>query len=112
MTKSAKSPSSGRSRAGHTHTPRWQTPAEVAAHRKAQSKYEATPDQIKKRGNRTQARRVLEREGKVHKGDGKDVMHVDGNALHNSPSNWKVGSEHKNRSYARTKGAHKVNPRS
>lgn len=91
---------------------RWQTPAEVKAHRKAQAKYQKTPVQVKKRENRNHARHQLEVEGLVHKHDGKDVMHKNGNALDNKPSNWGVGSEHKNRSYKRTKTAHKVNPRS
>jgi len=91
---------------------RWQTPAEKRAHRKAQAKYQKAPVQIKKRENRNKARYHEIRAGNAHKGDGTDVMHVDGNALHNLPSNWKVGSRHKNRSYKRTSGAHKVNPRS
>ena len=91
---------------------RWQTPAEVTAHRKAQAKYQQSPVQVKKRENRNEARKTLERQGKAHKGDGKDVMHRNGNALDNRPSNWKNGSRHKNRSYARTSTAHKKNPRS
>lgn len=51
--------------------------------------------------------------GKVRKGDGKDVGHKDGNPLHDKPGlkNYKVQSKHSNRSYPRTKGAHKKNPR-
>lgn len=91
---------------------RWKTAAEVTAHRKAQSKYEKSPLEIKKRENRNEARLTLEREGKAKKGDGKDVMHLDGNALNNSPLNYALGSRHKNRSYKRTKEAHKQDPRS
>lgn len=91
---------------------RWQTAAEVKAHRKAQAKYQKSPEQVEKRENRNQARATMERAGKVHKGDGLDVMHKDGSALNNSPMNWKVGSRHKNRSYKRTKDAHKKDPRS
>lgn len=87
---------------------RWQTAAEVKAHRKAQAKYEASPEQVKKRENRNTARRTLERTGTAKKGDGKDVEHVDGNALNNNPINWRLGSRHKNRSYRRTREAHKV----
>lgn len=79
----------------------------TAAEKRAQAKYQKKPEQVKKRENRNKARRTLEREGKAHKGDGKDVMHKNGNALDNRPSNWKVGSRHKNRSYPRTKSAHK-----
>lgn len=95
-----------------SHFKRWQTAAEVAAHRKAQAKYQKSPKELQKRENRNLARAHLEKEGKVSKGDGKDVEHVDGNALHNDPMNWKAGSRHKNRSYARTKGAHKLDPHS
>lgn len=91
---------------------RWETAKSRIAHRKAQLKYESTPLQVKKRVNRNKARHELEKAGKVHKGDGKDVMHRDGNALNNSPMNWKAGSRHKNRSYARDKHAHKQDPRS
>lgn len=91
---------------------RWQTAAEVAAHRKAQSKYQASPEEKKKRANRNLARAHMEALGKVHKGDGKDVAHKDGNALNNSPTNWAVESRKKNRSYRRTKGAHKADPKS
>lgn len=91
---------------------RWRTAAEVRAHRKAQSKYESSEKEKHKRANRNKARRTLEREGKVHKGDGKDVLHKDGSALNNNPKNWMVGSRHKNRSYARDKKAHKLDPHS
>lgn len=91
---------------------RWKTAAEVTAHRKAQAKYQKSPLEIKKRENRNKARYNLEKEGKVSKGDDKDVMHKDGSALNNSPINWAVGSRHKNRSYKRTKDAHKKDPHS
>jgi hypothetical protein len=37
--------------------------------------YDGTPEVKKKRAQRNKARRMLEREGVVHKGDGKDVDH-------------------------------------
>lgn len=37
--------------------------------------YQGTPDQKKKRAERNKARRMLEKEGVVSKGDGKDVDH-------------------------------------
>ena len=37
--------------------------------------YDGTPAVKKKRAARNKARRMLEREGVVHKGDGKDVDH-------------------------------------
>lgn len=91
---------------------RWKTAAEVSAHRKAEAKYQKSPEQLQKRENRNAARRKLESAGVAHKGDGKDVMHKDGNALNNSPINWRLGSRHRNRSYARDSKAHKVDPKS
>lgn len=82
----------------------------TAARRRAQAKYNSKPEQIKKREARNRARYQMEKAGKVHKGDGKDVAHKDGHALHNVKSNWAVQSKHKNRSYPRTKGGHKRNP--
>ena len=37
--------------------------------------YDGTPAVKKKRAQRNKARRIMEREGVVHKGDGKDVYH-------------------------------------
>jgi hypothetical protein len=37
--------------------------------------YNSTPEMIKKRGMNNAARAALMKEGKVHKGDGKDVGH-------------------------------------
>lgn len=91
---------------------RWKTAAERVSHRKAQAKFEKSPLELKKRENRNKARYDLEAKGIAHKGDGKDVEHKNGNALDNTAANWHLGSRHKNRSYARTKDAHKVNPRS
>lgn len=91
---------------------RTKTPAFIKAHRKSQAKYQKSPVQVKKRENRNKARYQEIKAGKARKGDGTDVMHRNGNALDNRPSNWRVGSRHKNRSYARTPTAHKKNPRS
>lgn len=82
------------------------------ARQRAQAKYNSKPEQLKKRASRNKARRAMIRAGKAHKGDGKDVMHKNGNALDDKMSNYKMGSKRQNRSYARTKGAHKKNPRS
>lgn len=74
--------------------------------------YQGKPDQIKKRDSRNKARSMMEKAGKAHKGDGLDVEHTDGNALHDKVdlSNFKLGTKHDNRSYPRTKKAHKLNP--
>lgn len=85
---------------------------EKVGRRIAQRKYEDTPKQVKRREERNKARAHMAKAGKVRKGDGKDVEHKDGNPNHNTKKNWRVGTQHHNRSYARTPGGHKKNPRS
>lgn len=76
---------------------------------KKEAKYDSQPHVKKKRANRNLARRRAIRAGLAAKGDGKDVHHVNGNALKkNGPT--KVVSASKNRSYARTRNARKRNP--
>lgn len=65
------------------------------------TKYESSPKQKKNRAQRNAARRKLMKEGKVHKGDGKDIDHVHGLSGGNVASNLKVKSKHNNRSYKR-----------
>ena len=43
---------------------------------KQAEQYEDTPEQVKNRMERNKARYKLLKEGKVHKGDGKDVAHI------------------------------------
>ena len=65
-------------------------------------KYEDTPEQVKKRMARNRARYKLMKEGKVHKGDGKDVAHV--KAFDKGGTNAdgvRVESASKNRSFKR-----------
>jgi len=50
---------------------------------------------------RKAARRKLEKEGKVRKGDGKDVDHKNRNPKDNSRSNLRVQSKSENRSFSR-----------
>jgi hypothetical protein len=73
--------------------------------------YQGKPEQIKRRASRNAARRVLEKEGKVRKGDGKDVNHRNGNPTSNKRSNLQVQTKSANRSYPRTKTAGKKNPK-
>lgn len=67
-----------------------------------EAKWEAQPSQVKRRSQRNQARQEMEKAGKVHKGDGKEVDHKaftkDLNApLNNSKKNLRVVSRTTNR---------------
>lgn len=68
-----------------------------AAEKRAKTKYNAKPEQVKNRMARNNARAKMEREGKVHKGDGKDVDHKNSNPRNNSKSNLRVQSKSTNR---------------
>ena len=57
--------------------------------------YDGTEAVKKKRAQRNKARRMLEREGVVSKGDGKDVDHKNGNPKDNSDDNLRVLSKSK-----------------
>jgi hypothetical protein len=50
-----------------------------------------------KNRSRKKARRVMEKAGRVKKGDGKEVDHYDGNANNNSKKNLRVMSRSANR---------------
>jgi hypothetical protein len=65
--------------------------------------YDGTPEVKKKRAQRNKARRMLEREGVVHKGDGKDVDHKTPLSKGGTTvrSNLKVVAATKNRSFKR-----------
>ena len=70
--------------------------------------YDGTEAVKKKRAQRNKARRMLEREGVVHKGDGKDVDHKKplSKGGTTTRSNLKAVPASANRSYKRTsKGA-------
>lgn len=75
------------------------------ARRRAQAKYNRKPEQKKRRAQRNAARRKMMKAGKVHKGDGKDVAHLDNNTAHNNKKNLAVQSKAKNRSFPRNKKA-------
>ena len=72
-------------------------------YKKEYQNYQGKPDQIKKRASRNAARRKMMADGKVKKGDGKDVAHANDNCLDNRKSNLKVQSPAKNRSFPRNK---------
>lgn len=65
--------------------------------------YEDTPEQVKNRVARNKARAQLMKEGKVSKGDGKDVDHIKPLSKGGSSSkgNLKVKSASSNRSFSR-----------
>ena len=65
--------------------------------------YDGTEAVKKKRAQRNKARRMLEREGVVHKGDGKDVDHDQplGKGGKTVRSNLKAKTASANRSYKR-----------
>lgn len=65
--------------------------------------YEDTPEQVKNRMARNKARAQLMKEGKVSKGDGKDVDHVKplSKGGSSSKSNLRVKSASANRSFSR-----------
>lgn len=75
------------------------------ARQEAQRRYNAKPIQKKRRAQRNAARRKMEKAGKVHKGDGKDVAHLNNNTANNSSSNLRVQSKAKNRSFKRNSKA-------
>jgi len=53
---------------------RGETKASASKRSKQQRAYNSTPEQKKRRAQRNAARRKLMAQGKVHKGDGKDVV--------------------------------------
>jgi len=68
--------------------------------------YNARPEQVKKREMRNQARAELAKDGKVKKGDGKDVDHkkmLDGNGT-NAKGNLRVVDQTTNRGWRKTHG--------
>ena len=71
------------------------------------TKYESTPLQKKRRALRNKARRMLMKEGKVRKGDGKDVDHIRrsiGSILSDHRSNLRVRTASVNRARNSPKG--------
>jgi hypothetical protein len=60
--------------------------------------YQSKSGQKKNRAMRNKARRILSKQGRVSKGDGKDVHHKDGNPQNNSLKNLRIASKSANRS--------------
>lgn len=51
-------------------------PSKNRNYRKEYDEYQGTPEQKKRRAQRNKARRMMEKDGKVRKGDGKEVDHI------------------------------------
>lgn len=74
-------------------------------YKKQYEKYDGKDDVKKDRAKRNGARRMLEREGRVSKGDGNDVDHKTplSKGGSNAKKNLRVRSSTANKSFARTK---------
>lgn len=70
-------------------------------YRKEYDNYQGKPEQIKNRAARNKARAEMMKDGKVRKGDGKDVDHKNGNPRDGRKSNLRVQSKSSNRSFSR-----------
>jgi len=72
-------------------------------YKKEYEEYQGTPEQKKNRAQRNKARREMEREGKVTKGDGKDVDHKTplSKGGTTTKGNLRVKTASANRSYKR-----------
>lgn len=72
-------------------------------YKKEYREYQGKPEQIKNRAKRNAARHEMAKDGRVHKGDGKDVDHrqplITGGS--NQESNLRVRSVHANRGFRR-----------
>ena len=60
--------------------------------------YAAKPEQKKNRAARNKTRREAIKDGRVAKGDGKDMHHVDGNPRNTAKKNTRVTTKKANRS--------------
>lgn len=76
---------------------RGQYKASATADSKRQRAYNSRPEQKRRRAERNNARRELERNGRVRKGDGKDIDHKNHNTSDKSNGNLRVVARGKNR---------------
>lgn len=72
-------------------------PSKERNYKEEYQRYHSKPKQKKRRAQRNAARRVMEKAGKVHKGDGKDVDHKDRNTGNNARSNLRIQTKKENR---------------
>jgi hypothetical protein len=72
-------------------------------YKKEVARYTSKPEVIKKRVEQNKARRMMEKAGKVHKGDGKDVDHKTplSHGGTTTPKNLRVVNRSTNRSFSR-----------
>lgn len=61
------------------------------------AKFQSSTKSKKDRASRNKVRRAALRSGRVRKGDGSDIDHLDGNPRNNSKKNLRVVSKSKNR---------------
>ena len=61
------------------------------------AKFQSSTKSKKDRASRNKVRKAALRSGRVKKGDGRDIDHVDGNPRNNSKKNLKVVSKSRNR---------------
>lgn len=80
----------------------WVTSPDGTRHRTAAgnareySRYQSSKKAKRDRAARNRNRREAEREGRVHKGDGKSIDHRDSNPRNNAKSNLRVMSRSRN----------------
>ncbi len=72
--------------------------AQVRDYKREYAIYHGKPEQIARRSARNKSRRLLAKQGLVHKGDGKDVHHNNHNTKDMSRDNLAVMSKQRNRS--------------
>jgi hypothetical protein len=60
-------------------------------------KYHGTAEYRKDRASRNKIRRKMEKQGRVRKGDGKDIDHKNGNPRDNRPANLRIVPKSVNR---------------
>ena len=61
------------------------------------AKFQSSTKSKKDRASRNKVRKAALRSGRVKKGDGRDIDHLDGNPRNNSKKNLRVVSKSKNR---------------
>ena len=83
-------------------------------YKKEVAKYTSKPEVVKKRVEQNKARRMMEKEGLAHKGDGKDVDHKTplSKGGTTSRSNLRVVDRGSNRSFSRNSDGSLKNQRS